>query len=199
VAEGEEAVDPRRGLEDRFLAVWARASGLWGVPPTHARIHGLLFLARRPLDAGTIQARLGISHGACVTGLGDLVARGAVRRVRVPGLRRAKFATDPDGWKWLHRGLRERRERDLGPVLEAGRETAAFAEEAVRRARAERRPGVRDLVQTRDRILASTRFLGELAAVIDAFLELGGARPRGARRARAGSRGAGTPGDGAGA
>ena len=194
MADEAEGVDPRRGLEDRFLAVWARASGLWGVPPTHARIHGLLFLARRPLDAETIQARLGISHGACVTGLGDLVARSAVRRVRVPGLRRAKFATDPDGWKWLHRGLRERRDRDLGPVLEAGRETAAIAEESVRRARAERRPGVRDLVQTRDRILASTRFLEEFAAVMDAFLDLGGARPRRARRRRPA-----VPGEGPGA
>ena len=194
MADGEAGGDAGRGLEDRFLAVWARAAGLWGVPPTHARVHGLLFLARRPLDAETIRVRLGISHGACVTGLGDLVARGAARRVRVPGLRRAKFATDPDGWKWLHRGLADRRQRDLGPVLAAGRETAALAEESVKRARAERRPGVRDLVQTRDRILASSRFLEELAAVIDAFLDLGGARPRRARRKRPA-----VPGDGSGA
>jgi len=197
VADEAAGGDPRRELEDRFLAVWARTAGLWGVPPAHARIHGLLFLARRPLDAGTVQARLGISHGSCVTGLNELVARGAARRVSVPGLRRAKFATDPDGWKWLHRGIRDRRKRDLEPVLAAGRETAALAEEFVRRARADRRPGVRDLVQTRDRIRAFARFLEEFAAVVDAFLALGGARPRGARRPRPAARGSPPPAGGA--
>jgi len=167
-----------REVEDRFLACWAGMAPSWGVPPAHARIHGLLFLSRRPLDAGTIRARLGISHGSCVSGLQDLVAWGVARRVSVPGLRRAKFAADPDGWKWLHGCVRERRRRELDPLLAAARETAEAAEEAVRRARAERRSGVLELVETRDRVRGYARFLEEFAAFVDAFLALGGGRPK---------------------
>jgi DNA-binding transcriptional regulator GbsR (MarR family) len=167
-----------REVEERFVACWAGLAGAWGVPPAHARIHGLLYLARRPLDEGTIRERLRISHGSCVQGLNDLVAWGVARRVKVPGLRRAKFAVDPDGWKWLHGCVRERRRRELEPLLRASREAAEFAADAVRRARAERRPGVLELVETRDRVRGFARFLEELASIADAFLALGGARPK---------------------
>jgi len=175
---GGEGGGLAREVEDRFIACWAGLAGTWGVPPAHARIHGLLFLARRPQDAGTIRARLGISHGSCVTGLHDLVAWGVARRVSVPGIRRAKFAADPDGWKWLHGCVEERRRRDLAPLLAAAREAAEFAGEAVRKARAERRPGVLELVETRDRVRGFARFLEEFASLVDAFLALGGARPK---------------------
>jgi DNA-binding transcriptional regulator GbsR (MarR family) len=178
---GDSAED-QRAVEDRFVALWAEIAPLWGVGPAHARIQALLFLSPRPIDGATIEARLGISHGSCSTGLNELIEWGVARRVNVPGSRRAKFATDPDGWKWLHRCVNERRKRDLEPLLGRAREARAFAEEAVLRARGDRRRGQHDLVHARDRVAAFAVFLEDIAGLVDAFLSRGGAPPRRRRR-----------------
>jgi DNA-binding transcriptional regulator GbsR (MarR family) len=177
-----DTAEALRAVEDRFAALWAEVAPLWGVGPAHARIQALLFLSPRPLDGATIESRLGISHGSCSTGLNELLEWGVVRRVNVPGSRRAKFATDPDGWKWLHRCVRERRKRDLEPLLVRAREARALAEEAVVRAREERRRGQRDLVEARARVRAFAVFLEDLSALVDEFLSRGGAPPRRRRR-----------------
>jgi DNA-binding transcriptional regulator GbsR (MarR family) len=177
-----DAEGTRRAVEDRFVALWADVAPIWGVGPAHARIQALLFLSPRPLDGETIQSRLGISHGSCSTGLHELIEWGVVRRVNVPGSRRAKFATDPDGWKWLHRCVKERRRRDLEPLLGKAREARAFAEDAVARAREGRLRGQRDLAEARDRVRAFAAFLEDLAGIVDAFLSRGGAAPRRRRR-----------------
>lgn len=182
MAEPVEVEAALRAVEERFAALWAAVAPLWGVGPAHARIQALLFLSPRPLDGATIEARLGISHGTCSTGLNELIEWGVVRRVNVPGSRRAKFATDPDGWKWLHRCVKERRRRDLEPILARAREARAFAEEAALRAREGRRPGQRDLAGARDRVRAFAAFLEDLEALVDGFLARGGAPPRRRRR-----------------
>jgi DNA-binding transcriptional regulator GbsR (MarR family) len=178
VAAEEGAAGPDlREAEDRFLACWAGAAGLWGVSPTHARLQGLLFLARRPLDAEAIERRLRISHGSCSTGLGNLVAWGAVRRVAVPGSRRMRFAADPDGWKWLRACIRERRRRDLDPVLAAARETERFAGEAAARAGQSGSADRRALAETGERARLFLRFLEEWAGLVDALLAFEGRPP----------------------
>jgi len=177
-----DSADELRAVEDRFVALWTEIAPLWGVGPAHARIQALLFLSPRPLDGATIESRLGISHGSCSTGLNELIEWGVVRRVNVPGSRRAKFATDPDGWKWLHRCVNGRRKRDLEPLLGRAREARTFAEEAVLRAREGRRRGQRELVEARGRVQAFAAFLEDLAALVDGYLSRGGAPPRRRRR-----------------
>jgi len=172
-----EVPDALREVEDRFIDCWGTIAALWGVSPAHGRIQALLFLAARPMDAEAIEGRLGISHGSCSTGLNELLALGVLRRVNVPGSRRARFATDPDGWKWLHRCAKERRRTDVQPLLEKVRAARAFAEEAAERARSESLPGHRELAVARDRVRAFAVFLEEASALLDAFLSYGGARP----------------------
>jgi DNA-binding transcriptional regulator GbsR (MarR family) len=177
MGQGGEAPDPLREVEDRFVACWTGISALWGVSPAHGRIQALLFLAPRPLDAEAIRRRLGISHGSCSTGLNELLEWGVIRRVNVPGSRRAKYATDPDGWKWFHRCVRERRRREIGPLLDRVRDARVHAEETVRRAREERLPGQHDLARRRDRVRAFAAFLEEFGDLVDGFLALEGERP----------------------
>ncbi len=177
MAETGEGTEALREVEDRFIACWGGIAALWGVSPAHGRIQALLFLAPRPIDAEAIEGRLGISHGSCSTGLNELLGQGVIRRVNVPGSRRARFATDPDGWKWLHRCAKERRRREVEPLLDGIREARAFAEEAALRAREEGRPGQRELAAARDRVRAFAVFLEEVAGLLDAFIAFGGARP----------------------
>jgi DNA-binding transcriptional regulator GbsR (MarR family) len=183
-------------VEDRFLTLWTGLAALGGVSPTQARIHGLLFLAPRPLDAETVQSRLGISHGACSGGLNELLDRGLVRRVRPPGTRRVKYAADPDGWAWLRGSVRERRQREVQPLLDAAREIAALADEAAARAREARAPGRGEIEEARTRVRAFEKFLGEFAGMLDDFVALGGGRPGRLLRAvhRAASRPPSRPG-----
>lgn len=177
MAETGDGTEALREVEDRFIGCWGEIAALWGVSPAHGKIQALLFLAPRPLDAEAIEGRLGISHGSCSTGLNELLARGVLRRVNVPGSRRARYATDPDGWKWLHRCAKERRRREVQPLLERVREARAFAEEVAQRSREEGRPGLRELAAARDRVRAFAVFLEEASALLDAFLSFGGARP----------------------
>jgi DNA-binding transcriptional regulator GbsR (MarR family) len=177
MAQGGEDSPPIREVEDRFIACWTGLAALWGVSPAHGRIQALLLLAPRPLDAESIRRRIGISHGSCSTGLNELLDWGVIRRVNVPGSRRAKYATDPDGWKWFHRCVRERRRREIGPLLDRMRDARAHAEETVRRAREQRLPGQHDLARTRDRVRAFADFLEEFGDLVDAFLALEEGRP----------------------
>jgi DNA-binding transcriptional regulator GbsR (MarR family) len=166
-AETEAAL---REIEDRFLACWGGIAALWGVSPTFGRIHGLLLLSPKPLDAEAIRHRLGISHGSCSTGLGTLVAWGVLRRVHPPGKRRACYAAERDGWTWLRTCARERRRREIQPLLDSLREVRTHAETAATQGRERRHAGHRDLAETRDRIRAFVGFMDEFAAMVDAFL-----------------------------
>jgi DNA-binding transcriptional regulator GbsR (MarR family) len=177
VTEGAEGGGSLREVEDRFIACWGGIAPLWGVSPAHGRIQALLFLSPRPLEGEAIQGRLGISHGSCSTGLNELIEWGVVRRVHVPGARRTRYATDPDGWKWLHRCVKERRRRELQPLQEGVRAARALAEESAARAREAGAPDRREMEAARDRVRAFAVFLDEFSSMVDGFLALGGARP----------------------
>ena len=172
----------RAALEDRFLGSWSAVSALWGVSPTFGRIHALLLLSPKPLDADAIRRRLGVSHGSCSTGLNTLVDWGVVRRVHPPGKRRTCFAPERDPRAWLRTCVRERRRREIAPLLEALRESRSFAETCCAEERELRTPGHRELADVRDRVRAFTGVMEEFAALVDDFLDGRGAPRRGRRR-----------------
>src|SRR5467141_2608511 len=68
-------------VEDRFVDLWDTMSSLWGISPTMARIHGLLYISGAALSMDDIMDRLGISRGNVSMNLSKLVQWGLVRRV----------------------------------------------------------------------------------------------------------------------
>src|SRR5947207_8920566 len=92
---------PRRleEVEEEFVGLWRRMSGLWGVSPTMAEIHGLLFLSGEALSMDDIMARLNISRGNVSMNLGKLVDWGLVRRVHQRGDRRDYYESLRDVWE----------------------------------------------------------------------------------------------------
>jgi DNA-binding transcriptional regulator GbsR (MarR family) len=178
MAEETRAEAARAALEDRFLASWSGVSALWGVSPTFGRIHALLLLSPKPLDAEVIGKRLGVSHGSCSTGLNTLIDWGVVRRVHPPGKRRTCYAPERDPWTWLRTCVRERRRREIAPLLDALREAREFAEGRCTEERERRTPGHRELADVRDRVRAFTGVMDEFAGLVDDFLEKGGPRRR---------------------
>ena len=50
-------------VERQFVDLWGTMSSLWGINPTMARIHGLLYITGEALTMDDVMARLGISRG----------------------------------------------------------------------------------------------------------------------------------------
>ena len=46
------------GVEKDFIDLWRSMSGLWGISPTMAEIHGLLFITGEVLSMDDVMARL---------------------------------------------------------------------------------------------------------------------------------------------
>ena len=69
-------------VEDQFVELWNNMATLWGISPTMARIHGLLYIsASAALSMDDIMQRLEISRGNVSMNLSKLVEWGLVRRV----------------------------------------------------------------------------------------------------------------------
>ena len=67
-------------IETRFVDLWGTMSSLWGINPTMARIHGLLYITGAALTMDEMMSRLGISRGNVSMNLAKLVEWGLVRR-----------------------------------------------------------------------------------------------------------------------
>ena len=170
--QGSEGVGgQQREVEDRFIACWGEISALWGVNRTIGRMHALLFLAPEPLDAATIAARLEISHGNCSTSLNALLGWGVIRRIHRPGQRKAFYEAEQDPWTWFHTCIRERRRREIDPVLASLEDVRALAESSAKDPDAPP-----SLVATHERVDAFVTFMDDFVALIDAFLAVGHGR-----------------------
>lgn len=121
---------------ERFVAAWGDMASNWGINKTMARIHALLMAAETPLSTDEIMETLAISRGNANMNLRGLVDWGLVRRVSVGSERREYFQSEKDVWNMCCRIARERKKREIEPVIEAlheclreagdGREAAAF-------------------------------------------------------------------------
>ena len=67
-------------VERQFVDLWGTMSSLWGINPTMARIHGLLYITGEALTMDDMMDRLGISRGNVSMNLTKLVEWGLVQR-----------------------------------------------------------------------------------------------------------------------
>ena len=149
-------------------------------------------MGREPLDRGyprpalplpdaphaeAIRERLEISHGNCSTSLRELLAWGVIRRVhrRVHrrGERKARYESEQDPWTWFTQTIRERRRREVLPVMQALHEVREFARSELKGSRGDAR---KQLAETSKRIDRFTDFVDEFVELIDAFLAVGSGR-----------------------
>ena len=105
------------GVEDRFVELWNNMGSLWGISPTMARIHGLLYITGAALSMDDIMARLAISRGNVSMNLSKLVEWGLVRRVHKRGDRRDYYESLRDVWEMFTLVAAQRKRREVDPVL----------------------------------------------------------------------------------
>src|SRR5438552_8818490 len=109
-------------VEDRFVDLWDNMSSLWGISPTMARIHGLLYITGAALSMDDIMARLAISRGNVSMNLSKLVEWGLVRRVHKRGDRRDYYESLADVWEMFTLVAAQRKRREIDPILNTLRE-----------------------------------------------------------------------------
>src|SRR3989441_13064169 len=104
-------------VEDQFVDLWRTMSSLWGISPTMARIHGLLYISGAALSMDDIMERLGISRGNVSMNLSKLVEWGLVRRVHKRGDRKEYYESLSDVWEMFTLVANQRKRREIDPIL----------------------------------------------------------------------------------
>lgn len=101
----------------QFIQTWGKLGTEWGISRTVAQCHALLLIADRPLSAEEVMEELSISRGNANMSLRELIGWQLIEKVLVPGERREYFQAEKDIWEVARRVMRERKRRELEPVL----------------------------------------------------------------------------------
>jgi DNA-binding transcriptional regulator GbsR (MarR family) len=104
-------------VEDEFVELWNNMGSLWGISPTMARIHGLLYITGAALSMDDIMEKLGISRGNVSMNLSKLVEWGLVRRVHKRGDRKDYYESLSDVWEMFTLVANQRKRREIDPIL----------------------------------------------------------------------------------
>ncbi len=123
-AAGREETDPvaLRDSQDRFIAAWAQMGAQWGIPRSMAEVHALLYITGDPMNTDEVMDRLGVSRGNASMTLRNLVDWGIVHRVHQRGDRKEYFQAEQDVWKLCRTIIRERKKREIDPLMESLRD-----------------------------------------------------------------------------
>lgn len=104
--------------KERFIHAWGTLSAQWGINRTMSQIHALLLLSDKALNADEIMKELQISRGNVNMNLRDLISWGLIFKQLIPGERKEYFIAEKDIWKATRQISRERRRRELTPLLD---------------------------------------------------------------------------------
>jgi len=107
--------DARRQMVQK----WGQLSDQWGINRTMGQIHALLMISPDPMTADQIIEELAVSRGSVSINLRNLVEWGVVHKVHVPGDRKEYFSSEKDAWKMALQIARERKRRELDPVIQS--------------------------------------------------------------------------------
>lgn len=103
--------------KDKFIQTWGTLATQWGINRTMAQIHALLMIAPESMDTDSIMAELQISRGNANMNLRDLMDWGLAFKQLKTGERREFFYAEKDIWKVARQVVKERRRREIAPVL----------------------------------------------------------------------------------
>ena len=102
----------------QFIMGWGAFGTNWGINRTMAQIHALLLISPDPLTQDDMMVALNISRGNANMNIRDLISWGLAERVIVPGERKEYFTAEKDIWKVVRQIVKERKKRELEPILQ---------------------------------------------------------------------------------
>jgi DNA-binding transcriptional regulator GbsR (MarR family) len=104
--------------EHLFIRRWGEMGASWGISRTMAEIHALLYLSSEPLCTDDVMERLEVSRGNASMNLRQLVNWGLIQRIHRRGDRKEYFDAERDVWGMFDTITRERRRREVEPIVE---------------------------------------------------------------------------------
>lgn len=107
-----------KDAKDQFIHTWGTLATQWGINRTMSQIHALLLLAPKALNADEIMEELQISRGNVNMNLRDLMSWGLINKQLIAGERKEFFQAEKDIWKVARQIAKERRRRELDPIIE---------------------------------------------------------------------------------
>lgn len=103
--------------KQKFIEAWGKLGSEWGINRTMAQVHALLLITPDALTTEEIMEALSISRGNANMTLRDLIGWGLVEKQHKPGERKEYFYADKNTWNIARQVAKERRKRELDPVL----------------------------------------------------------------------------------
>ncbi|QXV66724.1 transcriptional regulator [Mucilaginibacter achroorhodeus] len=103
--------------KQKFIETWGKLGSEWGINRTMAQVHALLLVTPDALTTEQVMEELSISRGNANMTLRDLMSWGLVEKQLKPGERKEYFYADKDIWNIARQVAKERRKRELEPVL----------------------------------------------------------------------------------
>jgi DNA-binding transcriptional regulator GbsR (MarR family) len=112
------AQEPFDAADSLFIRRWGEMGATWGISRTMAEVHALLYLATEALCTDDIMDRLAISRGSASMNLRELENWGLIQRLHRRGDRKEYFEAERDVWQMFETIMRERRRREVLPIME---------------------------------------------------------------------------------
>lgn len=103
--------------KQKFIESWGKLGSEWGINRTMAQVHALLLISPDALTTEEIMESLSISRGNANMTLRDLIGWGLIEKQHRAGERKEYFYADKDAWNIARQVAKERRKRELDPVL----------------------------------------------------------------------------------
>ena len=103
--------------KQQFISSWGAFGTHWGINRTMAQIHALLLVSPDAMTQDDIMEELNISRGNTNMNIRELINWGLVERVILSGERKEYFTAEKDIWKVVKQIVRERKKRELDPML----------------------------------------------------------------------------------
>ncbi|GEN66423.1 MULTISPECIES: GbsR/MarR family transcriptional regulator [Chryseobacterium] len=103
--------------KEKYIQTWGTFATNWGINRTMAQVHALLLASDKPLSTDEVMEQLEISRGNANMNLRALMDWGIVRKEFIKGDRKEYFVAEKDVWYLFKQITKERRKREIEPVI----------------------------------------------------------------------------------
>ena len=103
--------------KEKYIQTWGTFATNWGINRTMAQVHALLLASGKPLSTDEVMEGLEISRGNANMNLRALIDWGIVRKELIKGDRKEYFVAEKDVWFLFKQITKERRKREIEPVI----------------------------------------------------------------------------------
>jgi len=161
---------PLEQSKAQFIRRWGEMGGYWGINRTMAEIHALLFVSTEPICTDDVMAKLMISRGNASMNLRSLVDWGLIERIHLRGDRKEYFVCRTDVWEMFETIVRQRRRREVEPIVETIEHCKAMVEDSQPRAGD---ADAEDVQVYKQRLDEMHKFLDSFGTIVDLMVKLG--------------------------